>query len=196
MPIEGKPLQPRALAELFYEAGWRDTPLVEAVAVCLSESGGYPIAWHDNLDSQGNVTSRDVGLMQINIPAADIGTSVEKDLYDVTANVTRARAMYVQRGWEPWYGYTNGYATSTDWWHWSTTRSAWVPTGRYLHRAIRGVANYFAVKYGLSPVPFTDYYSIPSAPTLPPVAAPASGTDERGLMRGYEDIPAAYFSAD
>jgi hypothetical protein len=165
MPVKGRQMQPREIAELCHNAGWRDEDLVVAVAVCLSESGGYPLAWHDNLDSTtGVIKSRDVGLFQINIPGDAIGTEREEALYDPIANVATAMQYWKGRKWQPWYGYTNGYATSTEWWHWSTTKLVWVPTGRYLHRAVRGVSNYYARKFGLDPVPFLDYYSIPKKP--------------------------------
>lgn len=169
MPVTGIPIQPRELARLCHEiGGWVDTELVVAVAVCLSESGGYVRAWHDNLDSDGKLLSRDIGLFQINIPASAVGTAVEEDLYDIENNLNRARSLYDNRGWQPWFGWVNGYATSTEWWHWSDTKKLWVPTGRYLHRAVRGVANFYAVHFGLEPRPFTDYWKIPDKPTEPP----------------------------
>ncbi len=145
MPLPGKPLEPGDLARLCHEAGWRDLELVKAVAVCLSESNGYPLAYHDNT---GDKPSRDIGLFQINIPYEKVGTQYEKDLYAVEANIARARALYESRGWQPWFGYTNGYAMSTDWFRADGKRS-----GRYLHRALRGVANFYAQETGVQPVP-------------------------------------------
>jgi len=169
MPVSGTRMQERDVAALCYDAGWRDLHLIEAVAVCLSESGGYPHAWHDNLADDGSVKSRDVGLFQINIPADQIGTDSESHLYDPVFNVSVARDYYERRGWQPWYGYTNGYAMATEWWHWSESKQAWVAPGRYLHRAIRGVANFFALKLGVTdPKPFTDYYKLPPKPTVAP----------------------------
>ena len=145
MPLPGKPLEPRELASLCHGAGWRDFELVKAVAVCLSESNGYPLAYHDN---EGDKPSRDVGLFQINIPYAQVGTAIEKGLYEIPENLKRARALYDRRGWQPWFGYTNGYAMSTDWFRADGKRS-----GRYLHRALRGVANFYAAELGVEPVP-------------------------------------------
>ena len=156
MPVTGKPFQPRELAELCHNGGFRDEDLIMAVAVCLSESGGYPRAWNDNhkliTDTKAGdivanielyyhftilnpatgkvrldngeietypvtvevITSRDVGLFQINIPARDMGTDREDALYDVVANVATARQYWQTRGWQPWYGWVNGYATATE----------------------------------------------------------------------------------
>lgn len=54
------------------------------------------------------VTSRDVGLMQINIRAEDAGTSVEESLYDIHVNIAAAYQLFARRGFQPWYGYTLG----------------------------------------------------------------------------------------
>jgi hypothetical protein len=153
VPLVGKPIQPREIAGYCHKQGWRDKDLILAVATCLSESGGYPLAYHDNIDSTGKTTSRDVGLFQINIPASEIGSLTEKALYDIANNVDRAWKLYTQRGFEPWYGYTNGYATSTDWWRFSNSSKQWVPAGRYLQKAIRGVANYWGQEMKVQPIP-------------------------------------------
>lgn len=145
MPLPGKAMEPRDIAKLCHETGWRDLELVVAVAVCLSESNGYPLAYHDN---QGKNPSRDVGLFQINIPHEQVGTGFEKNLYDIEVNAQRARNLYIRRQWEPWYGYTNGYALSTKWY-----RDDGKPSGRYLQRAVRGVANFYAEHFELDPVP-------------------------------------------
>src|ERR1041384_5099833 len=114
MPIpEGDiPLRWSHIAELCYVGGWRDLNLIKAVATCLSESGGYQFAYHDNVDAHGTILSRDVGLFQINIPAKQIDTAAEHDLYGVANNLARARSLFVARGFQPWYGYTLGHATS------------------------------------------------------------------------------------
>lgn len=153
MPLPGKAMEPREIARLCHEAGWRDLELVKAVAVCLSESAGYPLAYHDNA---GDRPSRDVGLFQINIPYEKVGTPYEKDLYAVEANIARARGLYETRGWQPWYGFTNGYALSTDWY-----RPDGKASGRYLMKALRGVANFQAEHFKVSPVPL---FKRPSPP--------------------------------
>lgn len=145
MPLPGKALEVREIARLCHEAGWRDLELVKAVAVCLSESNGYPKAYHDNT---GDRPSRDVGLFQINIPFEQVNTAQEHQLYEIDVNLRRARSLYDRRGWQPWYGYTNGYAMSTEWY-----RKDGKPSGRYLMRALRGVANFHAEHFGVEPVP-------------------------------------------
>ena len=74
------------------------------------------------------ITSRDVGLFQINIPARTITMVGETQLYDPDTNVSRAFALWQARGFQPWYGYTlNVYTRDT-----------------YIKRAARGVGNFFA----------------------------------------------------
>jgi hypothetical protein len=145
LPLVGKPLEVREIARLCHNAGWRDLELVTAVAVCLSESNGYPLAYHDNV---GDKPSRDVGLFQINIPYEKVGTDYEKHLYEVEANLFRARRLYESRQWSPWMGYDSGFALSTAWF-----RKDGKPSGRYLHRALRGVANFYAEHFEVEPVP-------------------------------------------
>jgi hypothetical protein len=206
--------QPRELAEMCWNAGWHDAKhLVEAVAVCLSESNGFREAYNDNeravttlkrgqivrslrddpaagerltvvnaatgklRDASGAVivvpldtlfsTSRDVGLFEINIPADQAGTKREADLYVPATNIGVAFEMWSRRGWKPWYGFTGGHATSTDWWHWSEKRQAWVPTGRFMHQAVRGAANFLAGQFELKN-PFLDFYEIPPKPDKAP----------------------------
>jgi hypothetical protein len=122
-------IYPRQLAALAYNAGpkWRDAKvLVRAVAVCLAESQGYAGSFNDNLDSSGAVVSRDVGLWQINIPASQIGTSVEVALHDPAANAAAAYRLYDSRGFQPWVAYNTGvYLHST-----------------YVARATLGVTNF------------------------------------------------------
>jgi hypothetical protein len=145
VPLVGKPLEVREIARLCHDAGWRDLELVTAVAVCLSESNGYPLAYHDN---EGAKPSRDVGLFQINIPYEKVGLEYEKMLYEIPNNLDRARALYESRHWSPWMGFVNGYATSVKWY-----RPDGKPSGRYLHRALRGVANFYAEHFEVEPVP-------------------------------------------
>lgn len=125
----GPQMQPRDIAAGLHAAGFvivKD--LSDGCKVCLSESQGYERAYNDNLNAEGVVTSRDVGLMEINIPAVDIGTPVEEALYDPATNFARAFHLFSNRGWEPWVGYTsNVYLRDT-----------------YLKRANRGLANWLA----------------------------------------------------
>jgi hypothetical protein len=101
-------LQPRQVADLAYRHGVTDFyDLGTAVAVCKAESQYGVDAWHDNLDASGNVTSRDVGLWQINIPAAEIGTTVETNLYDPEKNAAAMFKLYQARGFQPWAAFNS-----------------------------------------------------------------------------------------
>jgi hypothetical protein len=51
---------------LGYWAGFRGKRLVSAVTLMWAESGRHPGAWNENLDDDGNVSSTDRGLFQIN----------------------------------------------------------------------------------------------------------------------------------
>jgi hypothetical protein len=106
--LAGVHLGPRQVAVLAHTAGFRDDDLFTAVAVCGSESWLYTEAHNDNLDASGTVTSRDVGLWEINIPASEIGTSVEASLYDPQTNADHAFQLWKSRGWQPWVGFTSG----------------------------------------------------------------------------------------
>jgi hypothetical protein len=163
MPLAGRKLLPREIAQL-NASHWRDVELAKSVAVCLGESGGTIGAWHDNLDEHDEIQSRDLGLMQINIPARGIGGPLEASLrYEghdgptsikvARANVTAAYHLYEQpwtgrsiRRWQPWVAYTTGWATFPEFWIWHQIEGKpvgpWIPTGRYLQQAICGVANW------------------------------------------------------
>jgi hypothetical protein len=129
MPLAGTQMQGRDIARLLHDAGWTDAEnLTVAVMVCFAESMGYSRAYNDNVDSSGKVTSRDVGLMQINISASQIGTAAEEDLYDVQKNADAAYALYKNRGFQPWVAYNSRvYLRDT-----------------YLKLATRGIANFLA----------------------------------------------------
>lgn len=112
--LMGSQIQPREIASECYSLGWTDADkLVTMVAVILSESQGFDRAYNDNLNDDGEVTSRDVGIGQINIPASKIGTPEEEELYDWKYNLTRCRQLYTTkintdgdiRGFSPWYGW-------------------------------------------------------------------------------------------
>jgi hypothetical protein len=110
------------------------------------------------------VVSRDCGPWQINIPAYQIGTDAEERLYEPEFNVMRARQLFEERGFQPWVAdhesesFPNGVAMDTRWY-----RKDGKPSGRYLHRALRGVANFLGEEFGLKPVPFTDFYKVPKS---------------------------------
>lgn len=116
------------------------------------------------------ISSRDVGLWEINLPASAIGTPREAGLYDPDANAQAARNLFENRGWDPWVGYTSGVALNPSWWKWSETRQAWVSPGRRLHKAIKGVANFMALEFEIVSEKnmFVDFYKIPAKPTAPP----------------------------
>jgi hypothetical protein len=106
------------------------------------------------------VTSRDVGVFQINMPASAIGTLAEENLYDFHNNVKHAR--------DSWLTWSNGGSNPTQGWnHWSAYNHptmgnvALDPTaeGRYIHKACRGVGNFLADQMFLIPNPPLLYYA-------------------------------------
>lgn len=127
--LAGKQWQPRDLAQILFEEGWTGAQnLLVALMVLLSESQGYERAQNLNYNDAGAVTSKDCGVMQINIDASLIGTAAEERLYDVRTNIQEGRKKYEVRGFQPWYGYTlNVYLRDT-----------------YIKRAVRGMGNFLA----------------------------------------------------
>jgi hypothetical protein len=142
---------------------------VKATATAMAESSLSIGAWHDN-DEDGELVSRDCGLYQINIPAEQVGTSVEDSLRTDSkeeavfmpvahTNIDAAYRKWTEpwirdgrrdyRRWQPWVAYTSGWAMFSKAWVWKQTEGEptgpWTPTGRYLHRAIRAVANWHYV---------------------------------------------------
>lgn len=108
-------LQPRHAAEIAYAHGFTDAlDLATIVAIGGAESQWGVDAWHDNFGADGTRLSRDVGWLQINIPASEIGTAKEQDLYDPNTNAARARALYLMpagedvRAFQPWAAYNSG----------------------------------------------------------------------------------------
>ncbi len=115
------------------------------------------------------IVSRDCGDFQINIQARDINSAYEftlrtesKDLdwYSpvIRNNCKAAYTLWSQpwtrngksdfRRWQPWVAYTSGWAMYPEAWAWHRDADGnavgpWVPSGRYLHKAIRGVANWY-----------------------------------------------------
>lgn len=124
--LAGPQLTQRRIAQLAHDVGFRDFDLHIACMVCGAESWRFQNAHNDNLAADGTVKSRDVGLMEINIPASDIGTNKELDLYDPMTNFQRAFALWSSRRWQPWAAFNSGvYLHDT-----------------YLQWALLGVANY------------------------------------------------------
>lgn len=113
------------------------------------------------------VVSKDCGLFQISISASRINSGVEANLRtDATdedefmmvarENIEAAYRKWTEpwtrngksdyRRWQPWFGYTDGWAMFPEAWIWHQLDGVpvgpWQATGRYLHKAIRGVANW------------------------------------------------------
>jgi hypothetical protein len=137
--LRGRQLEPREIAELCYDAGWKDAKhLTIAVAVCLSESQGYDraINWNYKKDSNGDpildrtgnkiVASEDHGMWQINT-SAHPSVSIE-EAYNPELATAYAYQIYKRRSntFNAWYGYFNGICFHD----------------RYLMRATRGVGNF------------------------------------------------------
>lgn len=165
--LAGKTLMPRVIAESC-RPHWQNFELTKAIAVALAESAGSIGAWHDNYDGNGDLSSRDCGLFQINIPAVRVGTFVEESLRTESLdeaewkpvlenNIEAAVRLYNtpmdrwrNRLWQPWVAYTTGWATFPEWWVWAQDSEGrpigeWHKTGRYIQRAIAGQMNYHIV---------------------------------------------------
>lgn len=115
------------------------------------------------------IVSRDCGVYQINIQARYINgpyeftLRTEEKLFDwyepvVKTNVKAAYQLWSSpwirdgkndfRRWQPWVAYTSGWAMYPEAWAWHRDKDGkpvgpWVQSGRYLHKAIRGVANWY-----------------------------------------------------
>jgi hypothetical protein len=155
----GKCLMPRVTAS-FGAPYWSGIGLLKFTAMVGSESDHFVGAI--NPYKNGDLDS---GLCQINLKASEVAkrdpvirsTSLDEDEWRpaAEANVKAAHDLYIQpwtrndvagvREWQPWYGYTKGIAMDPAWWHWSQVTHGWLPTGRYLQRAIPGVVNYHLV---------------------------------------------------
>jgi hypothetical protein len=175
MPYAGKTLMGRdvtaALAPFFANLG--DVVLCKATSCSLGESNGSVGSWHDNIDKAGDeglILSRDCGFLQHNIAAKYIGTSYEARLRTTSMDpaVYQPVVAYgAKLAWEkynqpwrrdgkkdirrfaPWYAYTGGWATFPEWWVWARPwLDHWAATGRYIQKAICGVANHYLVNLG------------------------------------------------
>lgn len=107
MPLAGEQLTIKEALALCSVVGFGSGPkLVTAVAVMCAESGRYVGAWHDNLDANGNVTSTDRGLFQINTIHESLS---DEEAYDALANATFAYQLSKQGDdWSPWAAYNSG----------------------------------------------------------------------------------------
>jgi hypothetical protein len=157
-------------------------------------------------------TSRDCGLFQINIDGGKIGSSLEASLRTESldpamylpvakANVRAAYKLWERRGWQPWVADNTGWTTYPEAWAYHHVDGVpvgpWVPSGRYLHQAIRAVANWhlliakdlgqtealleanrLANQYGITKgdLAYDErhaiYWIYPPAPTEPPTGPP------------------------
>ena len=163
--LDGAHLMPRLAAQRLYDAGFEDAKLLTTMwAVIDGESGGYLKAWHHNVkrnddgsifkNAAGNmlVKSTDLGFIQKNVVHASpvelpVTGGEAKDFVDMLFKIYPelargdesakiAHQMYMQRGFEPWYAYTNGSYK------------------KHLDQAVLGVANFLAQSNGLKPLPF------------------------------------------
>lgn len=163
----GKSLMAREICD-FANPHWPNQR-IKATATALAESHGRVGAYNYNVDEWNNIISEDCGLFQINIPNPDMDHSLEDMLRTeskdpliwtpvVKYNVKYAYSKWATKGtwrdgkldynrWRPWVAYTSGWATYPRLyaWHHDADRNPvgpWVKSGRYLHNAIRGVANW------------------------------------------------------
>jgi hypothetical protein len=123
--LAGRRWLPRELAKLLWDNGWRDKNLIEMIATLLQESEGYQEA----VGGPNPNGSYDYGIFQLN----SANPRVSKELaFDPYRAVKIARDLFLERGFQPWYGHTTGRYKEKD----------------YLQRAIDGVRNYWRVRYG------------------------------------------------
>jgi hypothetical protein len=129
MPLEGRQLLPRDVAELLWEEGWTNADnLMIMLAVSMAESALFTEAW--NLNSNG---SYDWGLYQLN----DGGkTGKEQEVFktmacDPATATKSARKLYEARKFQPWVAYAN---------------RSWE---KFIPQATVGVANMLRLKHGV-----------------------------------------------
>lgn len=145
---------------------WQNYDLTKAIAKAGAESHFQLGSWNDNPNG-----FRDCGVDQISIPPSQIGTDEEFKLRTeskdpavwkpvLTYSVERAWQLYntpwqrdgqpAIRRWQPWVAYTSGWAMFPYAWVWHHEEDEngdlhgigpWVPTGRYLFKAIAGQMN-------------------------------------------------------
>jgi lysozyme-like protein len=100
------------VAVLCYDAGWHDVKtLARALGTSISESAWHPEAFHQNLDSSGNVTSTDWGMWQINDAAHPqfFPNGSHDNAFDPVKATDYAFQIYNDAGqsFDPWYGFKN-----------------------------------------------------------------------------------------
>lgn len=134
MSLAGTQLRARDVAELAYQAGWRDKNLILSVAIAHAESAFYTEAYNDQ-NPDGSI---DRGLWQIN--SVHIGETVggvkvtAENLFDPAYNARVAHDLvYKNRSYtfNAWSAYTN------------------LAYRQYLDGAIQGVANMWRLNFGI-----------------------------------------------
>lgn len=213
--IAGHVLMPREIGEEAHNY-WQGYELTKSIATCLAESTGALGAYHDNYADAAMtiLASRDCGAYQKNIPASAVGTDLEFSLRTESpleadwrpvfkTNVKAAAQLYNapwaggrKRLWQPWVAYTTGWARFPEWWVWHQDADGkpvgpWMPTGRYIQRAIAGQMNMHVVikkdmtakealalsaryleKFGVKGTLFIEgdilKWKVPPKPTVPP----------------------------
>jgi lysozyme-like protein len=125
MALAGRRWLPREIADLLWSNGWRDENLLRMIATVLQESEGYEEAE----GMQNRDKTYDWGLFQLNSG----NERVTKELaFDPARAVKVARQLFLERGFQPWYGYTTGRYLEKD----------------YMLRAIEGTRNFWRLRYG------------------------------------------------
>lgn len=168
--LRGHQLKPREISEAA-RVQWPGEERPKGVATSLSECQGFAGALNDN--PLNDPPTRDCGIMQISIPITSVDEeaklrteSLDPAIYlpVVAYGMKRARALYDtpmtrkgkadKRRWQPWVGYTSGWALFPEWWVWHHEKDAngdsvpvgpWNPTGHYIQNAILGCANDYLV---------------------------------------------------
>ena len=132
MPLDGQQLKPRDVARLLWDNGWVNADnLMVMLAVCQAESALFTEAW--NLNTNG---SYDYGIFQLNSAKLQ-GSQLDafrEMAFDPKQAVLRARSLYNERKFQPWYAYQNGAYKA------------------YIPQACLGVQNMLRVLHGLDPI--------------------------------------------
>jgi len=163
--LDGEQLKPWLAAQRLYNAGFKDANLLATMwAIIEAESGGYLKAWHHNVTRNDDGTiklfdgylmeikSTDLGFIQKNIThnpkpllpiEGDQSSLFVIDLFNAFPELARgdksaeiAFNLYKQRGFQPWFAYSNG----------SYKKS--------LGRGFVAVSNFLALKNGFRPIPY------------------------------------------
>ena len=106
MPLAGEEISIKEALALCNVVGFEPNQLDVAVAVMCAESGRWTKAWHDNLDANGNVTSTDRGLYQVNTIHESVS---DEEAYDPVENAKFAYQLSKQgTDWSPWMAFNSG----------------------------------------------------------------------------------------